>query len=88
MALTQTNQRVVRWTIVPLSIIACVIGAVVHVNRSVKASQTAPASARNITLGLGRPGSTLRRHSLGEKSRAGAGERFRPRHGERCEGRG
>ena len=57
MALTQTNQRVVRWTIVPLSIMACVIGAVVHVNRSVRAGQTAPASTRSITLGQGRPGS-------------------------------
>ncbi len=57
MALTQTNQRVVRWTIVSLSIMASVIGAVVHVNRSVRAGQTAPASTRSITLGQGRSGS-------------------------------
>src|SRR3954469_15833721 len=57
MAQAQTIQRVVRWTIIPLSIVACIVGAVVHVNRSVRAGQTAPASTRNITLGPGRPGS-------------------------------
>ncbi len=57
MSLMQANKRIIRWTIIPLSIMACVIGAVVHVNRSVRAGQAAPASARNITLGVGRPGS-------------------------------
>lgn len=36
---------------------ACVIGAVVHVNRSVRAGQSAPPAAKKITLGVGRPGS-------------------------------
>ena len=57
MAQAQTIQRAVRWTIIPLSIMACIVAAVVHVNRSVRAGQTTPVSARNITLGMGRPGS-------------------------------
>src|SRR5450631_801202 len=57
MALTQRNQRIVRWTIILFSIMVCGIGAIVHVNRSVRAGQAAPDPARSTTLGDARPGS-------------------------------
>ena len=47
---TSRSQRIASWAVVPLAILACTIGAIVHVGRSVHAGQTAPASARNIKL--------------------------------------
>src|SRR4051812_2259481 len=58
MAQAKKIQRAVRLTIIPLLIMAYIVAAVVHVNRSVRAGQTTPVSARNITLGMGRPGSS------------------------------
>src|SRR5438270_157378 len=45
------SQRIASWAVVPLAILACTIGAIVH------AGQTAPASARNIKLPNAHPGS-------------------------------
>ena len=44
------NQRIASRAVVPLAILACTIGAIVHIGRSVHAGQTAPASPRNIKL--------------------------------------
>ena len=51
------SQRIASWAVVTLAILACTIGAIVHVGRSVHAGQTAPASARNIKLPKAHPGS-------------------------------
>ncbi|HUD66314.1 MAG TPA: hypothetical protein VMQ17_17135 [Candidatus Sulfotelmatobacter sp.] len=51
------SQRIASWAVVPLAILACTVGAIVHVGRSVHASQTAPASARNIKLASAHAGS-------------------------------
>src|SRR5437868_15171646 len=45
------SQRIASWAVVPLAILACTIGAIVH------AGQTAPASARNMKLPNAHPGS-------------------------------
>ena len=60
------SQRIASWAVVPLAILACTIGAIVHVGRSVHAGQTAPASARTIKLPNAHPGS-LYALSLGVK---------------------
>ena len=51
------SRRVASWTIVPIAILICTIGAIVHVGRSVQAGQTASASARTIKLPNAQPGS-------------------------------
>src|SRR5205807_8391543 len=45
------SQRIASWAVVPLAILACTIGAIVH------AGQPAPVSARNIKLPNAHPGS-------------------------------
>src|ERR1700722_12310570 len=60
------SQRIASRAVVPLAILACTIGAIVHVGRSVHAGQTAPASARTIELPNAHPGS-LYALSLGVK---------------------
>ena len=56
MGRTQRTRRIAGWAIVPLVILGCMIGAVVHVGRPVHAGQAA-SSDRKITLASARPGS-------------------------------
>jgi HEAT repeat protein len=50
------SRRISRRAFVPLAIVACIIGEVVHVSRSVHAGQDAP-TIRSIKLAAARPGS-------------------------------
>jgi hypothetical protein len=47
---TPRRRRASNWTIVPLAVLVCAIGAIVHVGRSVHANQEAPAATRTIKL--------------------------------------
>jgi len=60
------SRRIASWVIVPLAILACIIGTIVLVGRSVHAGQVAPPSGRNINLGSASPG-TLYALTLGVK---------------------
>src|SRR5260370_39604473 len=51
------SDGIASWAAFPLAILACTVGAIVHVGRSVHAGQTAPASARNIKLPSAHAGS-------------------------------
>src|SRR5215469_2882300 len=51
------RQRIASRAVVPLGILACTIGAIVHVGRPVHARQSAPAATRNIKLPDAHPGS-------------------------------
>jgi len=51
-------QGVERWAIVPVTIVACFVGEVVHVTRSVEAGASVPAHTRNIEFAKARPGSS------------------------------
>jgi HEAT repeat protein len=57
MGTTLGVRRIAGWAIIPLSISAWIVGATIHVGRSVHADQAAPPSVRSITLGAARPGS-------------------------------
>ena len=50
------GRRIASWAIIPLSIAAWIIGATIHVGRSVHAGPVAPPSVRNIRLARARPG--------------------------------
>ena len=69
MGITPKSRRIASWTIIPLSIIAGIICATIHVGRPVHADQVAPSSVRSITLGAARPG-TLYALTLGVKDPA------------------
>ena len=46
------------WAIVPVAIVGCFVGEIIHVTRSVEASASASANTRTITLGTVDPGSS------------------------------
>src|SRR6185503_5331533 len=46
------------WAIIPVAIVGCFIGEIVHVTRSVEAVATVPAKTRTIELGAASPGSS------------------------------
>ena len=46
------------WAIVPVAIVGCFVGEIIHVTRSVEASASASANTRTITLGTAYPGSS------------------------------
>src|SRR3954470_21563697 len=46
------------WTIVPVAIIGCFVGEIVHVTRSVQADASTSANTRTIALGSVDPGSS------------------------------
>ena len=56
MELTPRNRRIASWTIVPLTIAACILGATIHVVPPVRANQAAPPAVRKIQLGVAHPG--------------------------------
>ncbi len=51
MGIEPRSRRIAGWTIVPLIIAACVLGAAIRIGRPVHADQAAPASAHTIQLG-------------------------------------
>ena len=57
---TPGSRRIASWTIVPLAILACTIGAIVHVGRSVHAGQTAPRLGADHQIAQRAPGKPVR----------------------------
>jgi len=57
MSLSPASQRVAGWAIIPLSLAALMVGAIIHAGRSVHADQTGATAAHMIRLGVARPGS-------------------------------
>jgi HEAT repeat protein len=57
MGVVLKDRRMRRWAIVSLAIVACMVGEIVHVSRSVQAGQVAPPAARTIKLAAAKPGS-------------------------------
>jgi hypothetical protein len=56
MRLSPESQRIAAWAIIPLSIAALMIGAIIHANPSVHAEQNAAPAAHIIKLGTASPG--------------------------------
>src|SRR5215475_7344842 len=46
------------WAIVPVAIVACFVGEILHVTRAVEAGQSVPTNTRIIELGAVHPGSS------------------------------
>ena len=57
MVVTHRSRRIASWSIIPLSIAACIVVATIHAGHSVHADQAAPTTVRTIKLGAARPGS-------------------------------
>ena len=69
MGRTPQSRRILSLVIVPLAIVACIVGVLVHTGKPVHAGQSAASAAQTITLPAARPGS-LYALSLGVKDLA------------------
>jgi hypothetical protein len=53
----QRNHRIASRVVVPLAILACLLGFVVRANRAVRAGQATPPEQKSVKLGASHPGS-------------------------------
>jgi hypothetical protein len=69
MGRTPQSRRILSLAIIPLAIVACIVGVLMHTDKPVHAGQSAASAAQTITLPSARPGS-LYALSLGVKDLA------------------
>ena len=58
MGVIQRSRPARRWAILPIALVACMVGEIVHVSRSVQAGQAAAPAEKTIRLATARPGTS------------------------------